>query len=237
MRSTIDGVVFDWGGTLTPIPEVDPLQVWESAARLLAPDRAAALAGALARAQEEVWSSTVESGRSARVAEIVAAAMTAAGLPAAADEGVAAAVSAYLGEWVPHSAARHDAATVLLALRDRGYRIGLLSNTHWPAQWHDERLVADGLADLLDARVYTSDLDYRKPHPAAFTAVLSRLGIEPQRAVFVGDRLHDDVFGAQATGMRAIWIRNRAWESWDVEPDAVVDELGEVVGVIDRWAS
>jgi putative hydrolase of the HAD superfamily len=67
--------------------------------------------------------------------------------------------------------------------------------------------------------------------------VLDALGVEPEHAVFVGDRLHDDVFGASSIGMRTIWLRNGAWMSWDVEPDAVVDSLAEVVTVVDGWSA
>jgi putative hydrolase of the HAD superfamily len=153
------------------------------------------------------------------------------------DDVVTAAVRAYLAEWVPHSAARPESATVLETLRNLGFRIGLLSNTHWPRDWHEQRLADDGLVDLLDAAVFTSDLEYRKPHPAAFRAVLDALNVAPEHAVFVGDRMHDDIFGAASTGMRTIWIRNAASPSWEVAPDAAVDSLPEVVGVVERWSA
>ncbi|HEX3906598.1 MAG TPA: HAD family hydrolase [Mycobacteriales bacterium] len=233
----IEAVVFDWGGTLTPIFDVDPVSVWVDAARLLAPDRVPELAAALACAQQDVWDTTLDSLRSGRVVEVVSAGVAACGLPVADDEVVASAVSIYLGEWVPHAAAHSTAAEVLRALRRQGLRTGLLSNTHWPAEWHEQRLAEDGLTDLLDARVYTSDLDYRKPHPEAFAAVLSALAVEPRHAVFVGDRLHDDIYGAAGMGMRSIWIRNESMPGFDVVPDAVVNELAEVVDVIARWSA
>src|SRR5438105_2117185 len=51
-----------------------------------------------------------------------------------------------------------DGATTVKLLRDRGYRIGLLSNTWWAADWHNADLVMHGLAALIDVIVYTSDL-------------------------------------------------------------------------------
>ena len=50
-----------------------------------------------------------------------------------------------------------DARETLLRLREQGSRLGLRSNTWWAAAWH-AALVAHGLADLLDAVVYTSNL-------------------------------------------------------------------------------
>jgi putative hydrolase of the HAD superfamily len=232
----IEEVVFDWGGTLTPITEVDLVDVWRSAASLLAVERAQELTDALYAAERAIWDATVEDCRSGRAVDVVRTAMASCGLSVA-DDAVAAAVSAYLAEWLPHSVAQPAARQVLQSVRDRGLRTGLLSNTHWPRDWHEERLVDDGLVDLLDVRVYTSDLEYRKPHAAAFGAVLDALDVRADRAVFVGDRMHDDMFGAHAMGMRTIWIRNAAWESWDVEPDAVVDSLAQVVDVVDRWSA
>lgn len=112
---------------------------------------------------------------------------------------------------------------------------GLLSNTHWPRDQHEQWLRRDGLLDLLDARVYTSDLEHVKPHAEAFGALLDELGIQPSTAVFVGDRLWDDIHGAQQLGMRTIWVRNTVVPPYDVEPDAAVDELGEVAGVVAGW--
>jgi putative hydrolase of the HAD superfamily len=232
----IEAVVFDWGGTLTPITEVDLVEVWRSAARMLAAQRADELTAALYAAERAMWDDTADHFRSGRVVDVVTGAMSERGVNAT-DDVVAAAVSTYLAEWVPHSAAQPDAVKVLERLRNLGFRTGLLSNTHWPREWHEERLVDDGLTDLLDAAVFTSDLEYRKPHPTAFGAVLDRLGVEPEQAVFVGDRMHDDVFGAHSIGMRTIWIRNQASMSWDVEPDAVVDSLAEVVGVVEGWSA
>ena len=53
------------------------------------------------------------------------------------------------------------------------------------------------MLDLIDARVYTSDLQHTKPHPEAFLAVLGQLGVAPAAAVFVGDRPVDDISGAK----------------------------------------
>src|SRR3954462_3128309 len=93
----------------------------------------------------------------------------------------------------------------------------------------------EGILELPDARVYTSDLEHVKPHPEAFGALLDAVGVQPDRAVFVGDRLHDDIAGAKQLGMRGVWVRNDVVPTHDVEPDAVIEELAEVVGIIDRW--
>jgi putative hydrolase of the HAD superfamily len=231
----IRAVLFDWGGTLTTFHSVDMIDAWRVAAEVLAPERADEVAEALLAAEREVWARTTSSLRSATTAEVLRNASQAVGLDVDAvlhDD----AIVRYLEHWAPSTGARRDARHVLHQLRSRGLRTGLLSNTHWPRGVHEEWLARDGLLDLLDARVYTSDLEHVKPHPDAFRALLAGVGVDPDDAVFVGDRLHDDVGGAAALGMRTVWVRNDAVPSADVEPDAVVDELTELVAVIDGWS-
>ena len=129
-----------------------------------------------------------------------------------------------------------DTRDTLATLRERGYRLGLLSNTWWAAEWHNADLAAHGLAGLLDVLVYTSDLECSKPHPSAFREVASRLGVAPEACVMIGDRQIDDVSGAQAVGMRAIWRRNESgFPTSDVAPDAVVDALAELPALLRTW--
>ena len=86
-------------------------------------------------------------------------------------------------------------------LRERGLRIGLLSNTHWPRAFLERFLERDGLAGLIDVRLYTSEMPFQKPHPTAFRAALDALEVDdPSTAVFVGDRPWDDISGASGVG-------------------------------------
>src|ERR671930_2024691 len=123
-----------------------------------------------------------------------------------------------------------DAVTTLVLLRERGYRLGLLSNTWWAAEWHNADIAAHGLGDLLDELVYTSDLPHSKPHESVFREIASRLGVDMRECVMIGDRQIDDVSGAKAVGMRGVWRRNDyGFPTSDVTPDAVVDRVSELL--------
>jgi putative hydrolase of the HAD superfamily len=130
-----------------------------------------------------------------------------------------------------------DAVETLLSLRQRGYKLGLLSNTWWAAAWHNADLAAHGLTSLLDEVVYTSDLPYSKPHPATFQTVTSRLGVDPVDCLMVGDRLVDDVSGALGVGMRAIWKKTAyPWpEPSHIKPTAIITNLAEVLPLVEAW--
>lgn len=230
----IRAVLFDWGGTLTRFHNVDMIDAWLVAAKVLAPDRVDEVGRALLLAEQEVWARTTTTLRSATTAEVLRSAAQAVGLPV--DEVLHdQAIEAYLDHWAPSTLPREDAHDTLRALRERGLRLGLLSNTHWPRRHHEHWLERDGLTELFDARVYTSDLDHVKPHPDAFRALLGELGVDAAESVFVGDRQHDDISGAAALGMRTVWMRNDVVPTADVTPDAVADELSELIPLIDAW--
>jgi putative hydrolase of the HAD superfamily len=229
-------VVFDWGGTLTPFHEIDLADLWSVAARILAPDRADELTAALLGVEREFWE-RVERDRghaSTTLDEVVARAAQRTGV--AIDEALRGqALAAHLEAWTPHTHTDPEAEPVLRALLERGLRVGLLSNTHWPREWHERFLDRDGVLDLIEVRVYTSELPHTKPHAEAFRAVLDRLGVAPTRAVMVGDRPIDDISGAKALGMRAVLLPNDLVATAPVQPDATISRLSELLPVVDGW--
>jgi putative hydrolase of the HAD superfamily len=96
-------------------------------------------------------------------------------------------------------------------------------------------LDAMGLGPRLDATVFSSEVGVRKPDPRIFREAMSRLSAEPAETLFVGDRLYDDVSGAQAVGMRAILTRQfRQEDDPDHHPDAVIDHITQLPDAIAR---
>ena len=59
---------------------------------------------------------------------------------------------------------------------------------------------------------------------------------DPTQVVFVGDRLHDDIWGAQQLGMKAVLRPNAFVPGYDVEPDAVIDRLPELLDIVKTWS-
>ena len=231
----VDAVVFDWGGTLAEYGDLDMADMWEMAARHLAPDRAEEVCAQLVAVEQASWDRIAIDQRSTTLGSLLAMASEKLGLDVA-QAVLEEAATHHLDSWTPHM--RHDpeAAPTLAALKDLGLAVGLLSNTHWPRSFHEHFLERDGLVGHIDVRCYTSELTHTKPHPEAFRAVLDGLGVEdPARAVFVGDRPYDDVFGAQRFGMRAVLRPNPAVPRYDVEPDAVIERLPELVDLVARW--
>lgn len=106
--------------------------------------------------------------------------------------------------------ARRDpsAAAVLDALRARGIRIAVVSNTPWgsPGAYWREELDRHELLRRLDAAVFCADVGWRKPHPAPMQRALAELDVVAADAVFVGDDPRWDVEGAHRAGIRPVLI-------------------------------
>ena len=228
----VDAVLFDWGGTLSQHVDVDLLDTWRAAARVLAPDDPEPVAAALHAAEDAWWRTSVEHGdRSGTTEQLVRS------VAAETHLDVEGALAAYHGAWSETVAHDPAAVRVLTGLHERGLRVGMLSNTHWPRPLHDRWLADAGLLELLDVRLYTCEMTHMKPHPEAFRALLSAVGVPAERAVFVGDRPRDDDFGAARVGLRTVLLRGRPVEQWDAAPDAELDTLDGLLEVVDAWRS
>ncbi|HZQ81272.1 MAG TPA: HAD family hydrolase [Gaiellaceae bacterium] len=94
-----------------------------------------------------------------------------------------------------------DALPTLEALRARGLKLGLLSNT---ARDLDEFVRHHGLA--VDAVLTSRDHGKTKPHETIFRRILELLDVPAAATLMVGDSLEDDIEGARAAGMQAMLL-------------------------------
>jgi putative hydrolase of the HAD superfamily len=227
----VEAVLFDWGGTLTPWHTID----FEEEARVLASavvDAGPGTPGRISRASDAIWGRSRDHHRSATVADIFAEA----GLAHDEDRLVA-----YREFWEPHTITDPDVVPLFSRLKVDGLKVGVLSNTVWPREWHEDFFRRDGVLDLVDGAVYTSEVPWTKPAPEAFEAAFRAVGLEdPAACVFVGDRLFDDIWGASHAGMRTVLVPHSDIPPEQLghsvgEPDAVVHRLEEVYDVVRGW--
>jgi putative hydrolase of the HAD superfamily len=227
----VRAVIFDWGGTLTPWHTIDHDDLWLSVCARHYPAADAATAAAAARAAEaDLWRLAESTQQSATLDSV----FTRAGVPASA--GL---LASYYEAWDPHTLTDPDVPPLLRELRRRGIKIGVLSNTMWPRAAHERIFIRDGILDLIDGAVYSSEIPWVKPHPEAFRAAMRAVGVsDPADCVFVGDRPYDDVHGAKSAGMRAVLVPNSAVPAFPgAEPDEVISRLEELVAHVDRWSA
>ncbi|KAF0108860.1 MAG: phosphatase of the haloacid dehalogenase (HAD)-like hydrolase family [Anaerolineaceae bacterium] len=125
--------------------------------------------------------------------------------------------------------AEEDALPTLAALRDAGYRLGLISNTSDDA--HVQDLVdRNGFRPYFESVTTSAGLGIRKPDRRIFQAALDHFRVPPAAAAMVGDMLEADVLGANGMGMYSIWITRRAASGPDpaIVPQATVAALHEI---------
>ena len=99
-----------------------------------------------------------------------------------------------------------DALPCLTALADAGLRIGIAGNQPEAAETSLAKL---GIA--ADFIASSARWGVEKPSPAFFAKVAEAAGCAMERIAYVGDRLDNDVFPAQAAGMLAVFIRRGPW--------------------------
>src|SRR6202167_5955868 len=226
----VRAVIFDWGGTVTPWHGIDLDGLWVAGcARHCPPAEAAAIATAVREAEMELGRHGEQSQQSGTLAHI----FERAGISASADF-----LASYFEAWDPHTLTDPDVPPLLHELRRRGIKVGVLSNTMWPRSAHEKIFVRDEVFELIDCAVYSSEIDWVKPHPEAFRAAMRAIGeTDPAACVFVGDRPYDDIHGAKSAGMRAVLISNSDVPAYEAAaPDATITRLSELLGHINRWS-
>jgi putative hydrolase of the HAD superfamily len=127
---------------------------------------------------------------------------------------------------------RGDAAPTLAALRERGLKVGVISDCSeevvaaWPST---------PLAPLVHEAVLSAAVGLKKPDPRVYELACERLGVAPEKCLFVGDGGSRELSGASAVGMEAVLIRvpgdagddafRRDAEEWDGMRVAALREI------------
>ena len=140
-----------------------------------------------------------------------------------------------------HRELRPDAREMLQALKDRGYRLGVISNN---ASLYNvfNMLEAYGIRSFMEDVTVSSVTGYRKPHPEIFRISLRQMQARPEECVYVGDTVSRDIIGPKQVGFaKAVQIRSFLSEQKDVglsrdvfQPDTVVRDLRDLVTWLDE---
>jgi putative hydrolase of the HAD superfamily len=154
------------------------------------------------------------------------------GIPAEAMDDVCAVRSAFVRRClVP----RDGAVATLRTLRERGYKLGLITVCTEDVEllWPETEF-----AGLFDAEVFSNSFGVSKPDPRIYRRCCELLGVEPEEAVFVGDGANDELAGARRVGMEAILIHRDGedpeWpelQEWD---GPRVTSIPAVLNVLER---
>ncbi len=112
---------------------------------------------------------------------------------------------------------------VLESLTQQGVRLGVVSN-------FDARLIPLLAGLKLDhyfsVVVHSTQVGYAKPHPQIFQIALERMGTLPVQTLHIGDSWTEDVLGAQALGINALWLNRKGGH---LERQPQIQNLDQIV--------
>jgi HAD superfamily hydrolase (TIGR02253 family) len=136
--------------------------------------------------------------------------------------------SAYWRAYSKYSLPYSDVKSTLTYLKERGYRLGLVTDSDGTKGVKSWRIAQTNLQHFFDIVVIGGeDTNKIKPHPEPFLLAIKRLGLKPYECVFVGDKPFTDIKGAKAAGMSTVMVRRREWKI-DITPDVVIKEVSEL---------
>ena len=243
----IRGVIFDLGSTLIYF-DGEWNQVWQDSLKELetalretgtraVPRR---LTDEFARRMEAYRRDRLDDHQELTTASILIETLTALGEPVPNDSIVQAALARMYAHserfWKPVP----GLDSTLEELQKLNLRMGLLSNAGDEA--NVQRLIdRAGIRSYLDPILISAALGVRKPSREPFDLILSQWGLRPTQVVMVGDRLDQDILGAQRAGLHQIWLRDYAEVEKSIlhehEPELTGDALTQVPALIEHLNS
>ena len=118
------------------------------------------------------------------------------------------------------------AMEMLEALKDKGYRLGIISNNDGSCPEKSEQM---GIAKYFEFIIDSGLEGISKPMPRIFELALERMNVEPQEAAHVGDMYGADVMGARNVGIYTVWYNRRGTRAFDKhQPDHETDRLMDI---------
>ncbi len=151
------------------------------------------------------------------------------------------AIEAFFDAFVEDARIEYYVPLLLAELR-KNCKLGLVSNfAHPPGFW--SVLHHFNLAKFFDTVVVSGELGLRKPHPRIFEEALKKLDVNATEAVFVGDSLKADIYGANRIGLKTVLVENVGLrknpyaiagelDAFPVEPDMKIPSLKELPGIL-----
>jgi putative hydrolase of the HAD superfamily len=126
-----------------------------------------------------------------------------------------------------------DSVDILRELKARGMTIGLVSNSIFPARFHRDEMARFGMLEYFDFTIFSSECGIRKPNPEIYRKALVESASGAANAVFIGDRMLEDVAGPQDAGIKAIlkYVERRDY-SLDARPFRTIKRLKELESIL-----
>jgi putative hydrolase of the HAD superfamily len=120
---------------------------------------------------------------------------------------------------------------VLDVLRER-YPLALVTDAQ--SAYTRGELHKVGLLDYFDPIVISGDHGYRKPDRRLFQFALDGMGVAAENALYVGNDMHRDIFGAREAGMPTVMFESGQGKSayLDCVPDYRITDFRDLLKIL-----
>jgi putative hydrolase of the HAD superfamily len=115
------------------------------------------------------------------------------------------------------------------------YRMAIVSDAQ--SAYAVPELRAVGLLNYFNPIIVSGDYGYRKPDPRLFQKALDALQVRPEQALFVGNDLYHDIFGAQQVGMKALLASfdQSPTSNQSITPDYVITSFADLPQAVNHF--
>jgi len=127
---------------------------------------------------------------------------------------------------------------VLMELKSRGYKLGLITNTVVSREEHVRMALRRiDIEKYFDVVVTSVDVGFNKPDEKIFFTALKAVNIKPKEAVMVGNRISADILGGNRIGMKTILYKwNERYlneiKSPEEQPTRIINSLKELPKIL-----
>lgn len=119
--------------------------------------------------------------------------------------------------------------STLKIIKDKGYKIGVISNTCYYDEVMKECFKKAGIYDLVDNFTFSYSLRIGKPNLQIFKTALETMNFTPKEAIMVGDNLESDISPALKLGMKTIWLNHKNINlSGNIVPNVIISTVSEL---------
>lgn len=134
-----------------------------------------------------------------------------------------------------HIAEKYEfSADVLEELREKGYKVGLITNGSADLQYKKLQMLE--LTDLFDEIIVSGETPYEKPDERIFLMMAQRMGLRPDEMLYIGDHPRNDIEGSRNAGFVPVWVKTTGtWIFPEIEkPELQVETVEEIPTLIDK---
>lgn len=122
---------------------------------------------------------------------------------------------------------------VLYQLRQKGYKVGLITNGQSSLQ--RKKLELLDIADMFDEIVISGEVGVSKPSTEVFDIMSQKIGISPHELLYVGDNPINDVDASRRAGYTPVWVRTYPWHCPEIEKcDLQIDNVSQLFDLLDK---